>query len=902
MGAERDRVEGFGRLEDGLRGASDWYLWGPYVSERQWGTVREDYSAGGDAWSSLPHDHARSRAYRWGEDALAGFCDVEQRLCLGLALWNGADPILKERVFGLAGPQGNHGEDAKDCWWYLDAVPSHSWNRWRYHYPQAEFPYGQLVAENARRGRYEAEYELLDTGAFDGDRYWIVDVDYAKAAPLDVLVTVRVQNAGPDAATLHVLPTAWFRNTWSWGDGEVAPQLRAGEGAAVVIDHPFLGELELAAAAGPDGAQPRLLFCDNETNTARLYGVPAATPYPKDGINDHVVTGAATVNPEGRGTKCAFWFTVGVAAGETVELRLRLRPRPATADGAAGGTADVGADFEEVCRTRRAEADQFYADLAPAGATADEAVVMRQAFAGMLWGKQFYYYDVSQWLSGDPEQPPPPPQRQRGRNHRWRAFSAFDIMSMPDPWEYPWFAAWDTAFHCVTLAHVDPAFAKYQLVLLCREWFQHGDGALPAYEWSFDDVNPPVQAWAALEVFVIDGARDLDFLERVFAKLLINFTWWVNHQSAADTNLFSGGFLGLDNIGPLDRSNLPVRGSLTQADATAWMAAYAISLGAMSTILYRSGRPTADLTVKFLEHFTAITRAMANQDLWDEADGFYYDRLNLPDGSSRLVQVRSMVGVLPLLASIVLDERAIEGVQRLGKQFARFLDEGTATPEELRERGLLRGPEGDRRMLLGVVGLDRLLRVLDRVVDEDEFLSPYGLRSLSRAHRDAPYRIDVEGLSAVVDYEPAESTTSMFGGNSNWRGPVWMPLNHLLIRTLETYGRFFGDDVTIEYPARSGNRLPLTAIADDLRRRLVSLFLVGADGRRPCFGGVERMQTDPHWKDNILFNEYFHGDNGAGLGATHQTGWTGLVADLIVRRPGSGAATLADLWNLSKAP
>jgi hypothetical protein len=895
MGAERDRVAAFGRPEDGLRDASDWYLWGPYVSERQWGTVREDYSAGGDAWNSFPHDHARSRAYRWGEDALAGFCDVEQRMCLGLALWNGADPVLKERLFGLAGPEGNHGEDAKEYWWYLDAVPSHAWNRWRYHYPQAEFPYGDLVATNARRGRYEMEYELLDTGVFDGDRYWIVDVDYAKASPLDLLVTVRVTNAGPDAATLHVLPTAWFRNTWAWGDDETPPRLRAADEATVLIDHPVLGELELVAASGPDGVQPRLLFCENETNTARLYGVAPLTPYPKDGINDHVVGGAASVNPEGHGTKCAFWFTVDVDAAATVELRLRLRPRAATPASAAAG---LGTDFEDVRRTRLAEADEFYADLAPEGTTADEAAVMRQAFAGMLWGKQFFYYDVSQWLSGDPGQPPPPPERWRGRNQRWRAFSAFDIMSMPDPWEYPWFAAWDLAFHCVALAHVDPAFAKYQLVLLCREWFQHGDGALPAYEWSFDDVNPPVQAWAALEVFVIDGARDLDFLERVFDKLLINFTWWVNHQSADDTNLFSGGFLGLDNIGPLDRSNLPVKGSLTQADATAWMAAYALTMGAMATILYRSGRPTVDLTVKFLEHFTAITRAMARQDLWDEADGFFYDRLNLPDGSSRLVQVRSMVGVLPLLASIVLDERAIQGMQRLGKQFAHLLDERMATPEELRERGVLRGPEGDRRMLLGVVGLDRLRRVLNRVVDEDEFLSPYGLRSLSRAHRDAPYRIDVEGLSAVVDYEPAESTTSMFGGNSNWRGPVWMPLNHLLLRTLEMYGRFFGDDVTIEYPARSGNQSPFTDVAADLRRRLVSLFLVDAHGRRPCFGGVERMQTDPRWKDNVLFHEYFHGDVGAGLGASHQTGWTGLVADLIVRRPGSGAPTLASLWDL----
>jgi hypothetical protein len=543
-------VAGFGHLENGLRQAGDWYRWGPYVSERQWGTVREDYSPDGQAWDYLPHDHARSRAYRWGEDGLAGFCDIEQRLCPALALWNGRDPILKERAFGLTGEQGNHGEDVKEYWWYLDSVPSHAWNRWRYHYPQQAFPYNDLVAVNGSRGRTEPEYELMDTGVFDDDRYWIVEAHYVKADPDDILMAIQVTNAGPDAATLHVLPTAWFRNTWSWEIGAPKPLLAAAGDGTVSIQHPFGGELHLLAGAGPDGAAPVPLFCENETNVARLFGAAPATPYPKDGINDHVISGAASVNPDRRGTKCAFWYRVTVAPGATAELRLRLRPAGAGPEPSAA----LGADFDRVVALRRAEADEFYASLTPPGASDDEAMVMRQAFGGLLWGKQFYYYDVSRWLDGDPAQPPPPPGRAGGRNSRWRSFDAFDIMSMPDKWEYPWFAAWDLAFHCVALAHVDPAFAKYQLILLCREWFENPSGALPAYEWDFGDVNPPVQAWAALEVFAVDGARDIDFLSRVFDKLLVNFTWWVNREDALGNNLFEGGFLGLDNIGPLDRS------------------------------------------------------------------------------------------------------------------------------------------------------------------------------------------------------------------------------------------------------------------------------------------------------------------------------------------------------------
>ena len=607
-----------------------------------------------------------------------------------------------------------------------------------------------------------------------------------------------------------------------------------------------------------------------------------------------MVGGRDTVNPLAEGTKASLWYQVAVEPGATVELRLRLRP---SGSKPTKPSAALGRDFDKVVAKRRAEADEFYAELTPAGASDDEALVMRQAFAGMLWSKQLFDYDVSRWLEGDPTQPAPPASRLTGRNSQWRHFEAFDIMSMPDKWEYPWFAAWDLGFHCVALAHLDPAFAKYQLLLICREWFQHPNGALPAYEWDFGDVNPPVQAWAALEVFAIDGARDLDFLSKIFDKLLVNFTWWVNRQDADGSNLFEGGFLGLDNIGPIDRSHLPVGGRLEQSDATGWMAFYALAMASIASILNRSGqRPATDLVLKFLEHFAAISQAMANLDVWDDTDGLYYDKLITPDGTAVPVKVRSMVGIIPLLAAVMLDEEIIARSETVGKQFARLLDaRGLGDMAQLTERGLLRGEPGERRLLLGVVGVDRLLRLFEKLFDEDEFLSPYGLRALSAFHRDHPYVLDVEGITATIDYEPAESTTSMFGGNSNWRGPLWFPLNFLVVSALERYYRFFGDDLEIEYPTRSGTMLTLDKIADDLRERLVSLFLVGADGRRPSFGMVERLQHDPAWKDNIVFNEYFHGDNGAGLGATHQTGWTGLVADLIRGRPGDGVYTVGEL-------
>jgi hypothetical protein len=896
MTAEGDRVAGFGRLEDGLKQSSPWYTWGPYVSERQWGTVREDYSQDGDAWNYLPHDQARSRAYRWGEDGLAGFSDVEQRLCLGLALWNGRDPFLKERLFGLTGPEGNHGEDVKEHWWYLDALPSHAWNRWRYHYPQAAFPYEQLRTENARRDRRAPEYEILDTGVFDAGRYWITEVVYAKSDDArELLVEITATNAGPDADTLHVLPTAWFRNTWSWDAGEPKPLMRLAGDAAVDVDHPFLGPLELLAdtadntTADSDGhnrVTPTPLFCENETNGQRLFDCPPETPYPKDGINDHVVSGAPTVNPEREGTKCAFWYQLTVQPGATATIRLRLRPKQETG---TNGPFDHN-DFDLLIQKRRAEADEFYRALTPPQAGADEALVMRQAFAGMLWSKQFYNYDVATWLDGDPAQPTPPRERELNRNARWRNFNAFDILSMPDKWEYPWFAAWDLGFHCVSLAHVDPGFAKYQLVLLCREWFQHPNGALPAYEWDFSDVNPPVQAWAALEVFALDGAKDFDFLARIFDKLLVNFTWWVNREDVWGNNLFEGGFLGLDNIGPIDRSHLPPGTVLEQSDATGWMAFYALSMATIALILWRNGRQAgADLVLKFLEHYAGITTALETQGMWDDADGMFYDHLCLASGAVIPVKARSMVGMIPLLAVGVVDHQMVVTALRFKKAFADFLRrQGLTDADKAREMGILRDGDGrPEKLLLSVVGVDRLTPLFRSLFDESKFLSPYGLRSLSAELADQPYVLHLEGTTATIDYEPAESTTAMFGGNSNWRGPIWFPLNYLLCNSLQTYHAFFGDDFTVEYPTGSGQHKNLSEVAADLRERLVSIFLRGSDGRRPCHGWVETLQNDPNWRDNVSFNEYFHGDNGAGLGASHQTGWTGLIADVIRRRHGA---------------
>ena len=898
--------QNFGRLEDGLRQGGEWYRWGPYVSERQWGTVREDYSADGNAWDHLPHDHARSRAYRWGEDSLAGFCDIEQRLCLGLALWNGRDPILKERAFGLTGPQGNHGEDVKEYWWYLDAVPSHAWNRWRYHYPQGPFPYQDLIDTNARRSRYEPEYELLDTGAFDGDRYWITEVHYAKAGPDDLLMAIQVTNAGPEAETIHVLPTAWFRNTWSWGDDEARPALRASGDRSVTIDHPFLGTLELIAATAPGGADPQLLFCENETNMARLYGAEPVTPYPKDGINDHVIGGAATVNPVGTGTKCAFWYQVTVPAGQTAELRLRLRPAAGgRGKSAAKAATALGKDFDQVMARRKAEADEFYAELTPASASADEALVLRQASAGHAV-EQAAVLLRRRPLAGrrpDPARTAAPCARTGGTpsgatstgSTSSRCRTSGSIPGSPP-------GTWPSTR--ITLAHLDPAFAKYQLIMICREWFQHPQGALPAYEWDFGDVNPPVHAWAALQVFAIDGGRDLDFLSRVFDKLLVNFTWWVNREDANGNNVFEGGFLGLDNIGPIDRSHLPAGYTLEQSDATGWMGSYALSLGAIAAVLNWSGsRQAQDLVLKFLEHFAGIRTALDQQGLWDDADGLFYDRLVTPSGYSVPVKVRSMVGIIPALAAGVIDGNMLQNAMTMNKKFTRFLQqEGVGDVQKLAETPQLRGEAGAQRLLLSVARPAQLERLFAKLFDESEFLSPHGLRALSAYHRDHPYQFDAEGYQSSIDYEPAESTTSMFGGNSNWRGPIWMPVNYLLVESLERYHRFYGDDFEIEYPTGSGKRLTLDLIVADLQDRLISLFTRDASGRRACFGGTEKMQTDPAWKDNLIFSEYFHGDNGAAIGAFHQTGWTGLIADLILRRHGAVRALGDVLRDLAERP
>ncbi|MBI2705682.1 MAG: glucosidase [Actinobacteria bacterium] len=862
---ERDRLD----PDDPARSAP-WREWGPYVAARQWGTVREDYREDGDVWASFTYDDARSRAYRWGEDGLAAICDRRQHLCLGLTVWNGNDPHLKERLFGLTGPQGNHGEDVKEYWWYLDATPTSSYLKWRYHYPQAAFPYADLLAENKRRGPTDPEYELADTGIFDDGRFWAITVEYAKAAPDDICMRITARNHGPEAATIHALPTLWCRNDWTW-DGTPAPVLRAAGDDRIVAEGAGLPAMTLTVGPGPTGRRPRLLFCDNETNTARLYGNDPLTPCPKDGINDHIIDGTPTVNLSLTGTKAAAWYELAVGAGEQAVVDVRLAPT-----GMHRGAID------DVVRSRLIEADEFYAELTPGDASADEARVLRQAFASLLWSKQFYRFDVSKWLDGDPAMPAPPEARRQGRNAQWRHVAVGDVLLMPDSWEYPWFAAWDLSFHCVTLAHVDAELAKEQLLVLLREWYMHPNGQLPAYEWSFGDVNPPVHAWAALRVFEIDGRRDLDFLQRVFHKLLINFTWWVNRKDAEGNNIFEGGFLGLDNIGPINRSeSLPGGARLEQSDATGWMAMYCLNLLEMSIVLARHQPAYEDLATKFLEHFTLVAASMNDLGLWDDADGFFYDIVRLPSGEVVPIRCRSMVGLIPLFAMAVLHaptepllpdfiERArwfIEHRPRLAESIGVFSRSAT-------------GADG----LLSVVSPDRLRRILAPVLDEAEFLSPHGLRSLSAVHAHRPAVLAVEGFEATVDYEPGESTTGLYGGNSNWRGPIWFPLNFLIIEALRRYHVYLGDSYLVEFPTGSGDMHTLASVADGLADRLIALFLDDDDGRRPVFGSCELFQTDPRWHDLIPFSEYFHGDTGAGLGASHQTGWTALVADLLTAR------------------
>jgi hypothetical protein len=850
-----------------------WRDWGPYLAERAWGTVREDYSPTGAAWESFPHEHARSRAYRWNEDGMAGICDLAQTWCFGLALWNGADPILKERMFGLTGNEGNHGEDVKDYWWYLDSTPTHSWMRWRYHYPQQEFPYGRLIDENRRRGKLEREFELVDTGVFDEGRFWSVTVDYAKAAPHDLCMLIAVRNHGPDEATIDVLPTLWFRNTWAWGlSGEEAVPVIRAEGGGLVAEHPSLLPIRLVG----DGS-PELLFCDNESNAEKLWQVAGRSPYPKDGINAFVVHGEQTVNPEQRGTKSSLHYRLTVPAGQTAEIRLRLYDDSAE--------PDPGGGFDAVIQARSTEADTFFADITPEAATVEEAMILRQAVAGLMWGKQYYKLDVRRWLDGDPAGPEPPPGRGFLRNGDWRHLHVADVISMPDPWEYPWFAAWDLAFHAVTLARVDPQFAKDQLLLLGREWYMHPNGQLPAYEWNFSDVNPPVHAAAALAVFRIDGQHDYDFLERIFHKLLLNFTWWVNRKDEDGNNVFGGGFLGLDNIGPIDRSLLPSGMSLEQSDGTAWMAFYCLSLLEIALELAEHDPVYEDLAVKFFEHFALIARAMSRQGLWDEKDGFYYDVLRISGGGVIPLRVRSMVGLLPLCATTTLGAGTLARLPKFAARVHWFLDN---QPDFAPVVGQTHVRDGSEGRLLSIVGIDGLRRLLTWMLDEREFLSPYGLRALSARHANDPFSIGLGGQEHVVDYEPAESTSGLFGGNSNWRGPLWMPVNYLLVEALRRYARFAGDDLTVEFPVGSGRSATLTEVAADLSRRLISIFCEDTNGRRPVFGDYELFQRDPAWHDLLPFHEYFHGDSGAGLGASHQTGWTALVVTLIVRLRGPG--------------
>jgi len=875
------------RLEQDRKGQVAWRHWGPYLAERQWGTVREDYSADGSAWDYLPHDHARSRAYRWGEDGIAGFSDDQQQLCLALALWNGQDPILKERFFGLTNREGNHGEDVKELYYFLDATPTHSYLKMLYKYPQRAFPYDDLVRENSRRGVSQPEYELVDTGIFDDDRYFDVVIEYAKGAADDILLRVTAHNRGPDAAALHLIPQLWFRNTWSWQDGAVRPALTASDGA-VLAKHPELGDYRWCLEGSP-----QLLFTDNETNTRRLFGHEGASTWTKDAFHERIVGGRLeAVSPEQRGTKAGAWYRMMIPAGESSVIRVRLT---------AGHARPVFADFDRLLELRSREADEFYGLQQRDLPDADARMVQRQAFAGMIWSKQFFHYDVPAWLGGDPAQPAPPPGRRHGRNADWKHLNNADVISMPDSWEYPWYAAWDLAFHCIPFALIDPEFAKHQLVLLTREWYMHPNGQLPAYEWAFGDVNPPVHAWAAWRVFQIDRKRrgdqgDLAFLERVFHKLMLNFTWWVNRKDAQGRNVFQGGFLGLDNIGVFDRSApLPTGGYINQADGTAWMGMYSLNLMRIALELARHNRVYEDIATKFFEHFLHIAEAMTNigsdgVGLWNEEDQFYYDVLNTPDNRLVPLKVRSMVGLIPLFAVETIDQALLDELPDFAGRMRWFLD---ARPDLAALVSRWEEPGQGERRLLSLLRGHRMKRLLSRMLDASEFLSDYGIRALSKVHEADPYVFDVMGMPLSVRYQPAESDSGLFGGNSNWRGPIWFPVNYLLIESLQKFHHYYSDDFRIECPTGSGRYLSLAEVADELSTRLSRIFLRDATGRRPVFGDNEKLQQDPHFKDLVLFHEYFHGDTGRGVGASHQTGWTGLVAKLLqprVMRNTSGTA------------
>jgi hypothetical protein len=886
---------GEGRDAESLRLAEDrnrttnWKRWGPYLSDRQWGTVREDYSADGSAWNYFPHDHARSRAYRWGEDGLLGICDRECRLCFAVALWNGRDPILKERLFGLTGTEGNHGEDCKECYFYLDSTPTHSYMKALYKYPQAAFPYARLVEENRRNGKLDPEFELLDTGIFDEGRYFDVFVEYAKASPNDMLIRITAANRGPEPADLHLLPTLWFRNTWSWGCTHEGcwpkPFLRRAEGGTLLANHVTLGPFQLAVKPLIDGTAPELVFTENETNSARLFGAPNSSAYAKDAFHEYVVENRAdAINPKGQGTKAAAHYRLLIPAAGHVTVQLRLCAE------AEATPKPFGEGYDRIFADRIREADEFYEARMKRALRDGEREMVRQAYAGLLWTKQFYHYVVKDWLGGDQEQPAPPEAREQGRNHDWTHLYNRDVISMPDKWEYPWFAAWDLAFHMLSFARIDPVFAKEQLVLFLREWYMHPNGQLPAYEWALSDVNPPVHAWACWRVYKItgpQGRRDRLFLSRVFQKLLINFTWWVNRKDIEGEHLFSGGFLGLDNIGMFDRSKpLPNGGQLEQADGTAWMAFYCATMLSMALELARENPAYEDVASKFFEHFVAIADAMntlGGTGLWDEQDGFYYDRLHT-NGRVILSRIRSMVGLIPLCAVEVLEDDVVERLPGFRKRLQWFLENRQDLAEQISYMEV-EGTAGHGHRLLAIPSRARLERVLRYLLDENEFLSPHGIRSLSRFHKENPHICWTGGQENRVAYVPGESDSAMFGGNSNWRGPVWFPVNYLLIEALERYHHFYGDALRVECPTGSGRLMNLAQVACELGTRLTRIFLPDAQGRRPCHGSERRFADDPHWRDLVLFYEYFHGDNGRGVGASHQTGWTALVTRLLEMAP-----------------
>lgn len=872
------------RMEEDERRIKNWKRWGPYLSERQWGTVREDYSEGGSPWDYFPHDHARSRTYRWGEDGLLGITDRQGRLCFALALWNENDPIMKERLFGLGGPEGNHGEDVKECYYYLDSTPTHSYMKALYRYPQREYPYQNLVEENRRRGKGEPEYELLDSGAFDENRYFDILVEYCKAAPNDILVRITVTNQGPDRAPLHLLGVLWFRNTWSWGRSGYGywPKPRISiQDHRLLAEHESLGRFYLSADSLQRGKQPDYLFTDNETNTARLFG-DSQPGYRKDAFHEYVIAGnKGAVNPDKTGTKAAVSYRLNVASGKSVILRQRLSSESELPEDT------LGPSFDSTFQQRILEADEYYDLVISPGANPGEKKVLRQGFAGLLWSKQFYHYSIIDWLEGDPTQPEPPQNRKMGRNHDWAHLYNRDVISMPDKWEYPWHAAWDLAFHMIPFAKLDLHFAKHQLILLLREWYMHPNGQLTAYEWSFSDVNPPVHAWAVLRVYKMTGTRghrDWQFLARAFQKLLLNFTWWVNRKDHNGNHVFSGGFLGLDNIGVFDRSqSLPTGGHLEQADGTAWMAFYCSTMLAIALELARKDPAYEDVASKFFEHFMAITVAINSLDncgLWDEEDGFYYDHLHIDDRFIPL-RVRSLVGLLPLIAVDILDNEVLERLPGFKKRMNWFLKNRTDLLSDMSCLEVGYSNEGNSHRLLALPSLDRLKRMIRYLLDEKEFLSPFGIRSLSKIHQEDPYIFHANGSEYRVDYIPGESNTELFGGNSNWRGPIWFPVNYLLIEALERYHHFYGDALTVEFPTGSGRMMNLDQVSRELIQRLVSIFLPGANGRRPCHGRQTVYATDPHWKDLVLFYEYFHGDSGEGLGASHQTGWTALVTNFI---------------------